>query len=46
MRYLKKDAPKEVVEAIQRIEDRADECFRPLELLTYPALFWGVRRDD
>ena len=39
MPYLKKDAPKEVVEAIQRIEDRADECFRPLGLLAYPADF-------
>src|SRR6266487_5513887 len=37
MPYLKKDSPKEVVDAIQRVEDRADECFRTLGLLTYPA---------
>jgi len=44
MGYLKKDAPKEVVEAIQRIEDRADECFRPLGLFTYPAdlIIWAL----
>src|SRR5438128_80383 len=44
MHYLKKDAPKEVVEAIQRIEDRADECFRPLGLLAYPTdlVIWAL----
>jgi hypothetical protein len=44
MRYLKEDAPTEVIEAIQQVEDRADECFRPLGLLAYPAdlLIWAL----
>jgi hypothetical protein len=47
MGYLKKDAPKEVVEAIQRIEDRADECYRSLGLLAYPAdlVIWALLVD-
>ena len=44
MDSLKTDAPKAVVEAIQRIEDRADECFRNLGLLEYSAnlAIWGL----
>jgi len=33
MGWIKKDAPPEVVEAIRRIEERADECFGSLGLL-------------
>jgi len=33
MPFIKSAAPKELVEAIDRIETQADECFRPLKLL-------------
>jgi hypothetical protein len=35
MRYLKSEAPFEIVDAVQQIEDRADACFRTLGLLAY-----------
>ena len=35
--YLKKDAPDEIVEALGRIEARADECWRQLHILEAPA---------
>ena len=37
MAYLKKDAPDKVVETLDRIEGRADECWRPLRILRVPA---------
>src|SRR5229473_6105472 len=37
MSSLKKDASPEMVEAVQTIEDRADECYRRLSILQLPA---------
>jgi hypothetical protein len=44
MQYLKKDAPQEVVDTLSRIEARADECFKNLELLKLPRnqAIWAV----
>jgi hypothetical protein len=36
MRWLKNDAPPELVEAIRQLEERADACFRSLLLLKLP----------
>jgi len=33
MAYLKKGAPPDVIEALQRVEAQADECWRTLQLL-------------
>lgn len=35
--YLKKNAPRDVIESIQQIEDRADLCFHSLTILTLPS---------
>lgn len=37
MPHLKKDAPADVVEALRHIEAQADECWRTLALISYPA---------
>lgn len=37
MSFLKKDATPEIVAAVQSIEDRADECYKPLTILQLPA---------
>lgn len=37
MAYLKKDAPPELVEILQHVEARADECWRSLQLLKRPS---------
>jgi hypothetical protein len=37
MSFLKKDATPEIVAAVQSIEDRADECYKPLAILQLPA---------
>ena len=44
MGSIKTDLPKDVVDAIQQMEDRADECFRTLGLLAYPVdlAIWGL----
>ena len=44
MSFLKKDATPEIVAAVQSIEDRADECYKPLTILQLPAN--GIRRGD
>jgi len=36
MKYLKKDAPQEVIDILSRVEARADECFQSLRLLKLP----------
>jgi len=37
MSFLKKDAMPEIVQTVQLIEDRADECYKPLSILQLPA---------
>jgi len=37
MSFLKKDALPEMVAAVQSIEDRADECYKPISILKLPA---------
>ena len=37
MAYLKKDAPPGLVEILQDVETRADECWRPLEIFQKPS---------
>ena len=37
MAYLKKDAHPEVVEILHQVEARADECWRPLQILEKPS---------
>jgi hypothetical protein len=44
MPCIKKDAPPELVEAIRQIEERADECFRSLKLLSLQSnvVLWSL----
>src|SRR5881398_135707 len=37
MPTLKKDAPQELIDTLDVLETRADECWRPLRLLNYPS---------
>ena len=37
MSFLRKDATPEIVAPVQSIEDRADECYKPLTILQLPA---------
>jgi hypothetical protein len=42
--HIKKDAPPAIVEAVREIEERADECFRPLTLLKLQSnlILWSL----
>ena len=44
MAHLKKDAPRETKEILQRVEAQADECWRSLRILRRPAnvVLWGL----
>ena len=44
MPYLKKDAPPGLVEMLQQVEARADECWRPLRILERPSnvVVWAL----
>ena len=44
MPYLKKDAPPGLVESLQRVEARADECWRLLRIIERPSnvVVWAL----
>ena len=44
MAYLKKDAPPGLVEILHQVEARADECWRPLQILEKPSnvVVWAL----